>query len=266
MAHPLKNPALEDGLNWAKIITETRREDATPFVILGKDWLSLLISCPTLVPFYAFVLNGNRELFWRLQYRVRSQFDQRIKERNRVRNHRPDIAAKRKRTRYDRYHGDPQYRKALNAKGVERFKKNREAIYKYRKEVRSQWALESDREYLRDWHRNKRRTDPNYNLGNRLRSRIWHALNRHKKSASTEELTGCTLAELRAHLEKQFKPGMSWERPGEWHIDHRWPCARFDLSRADEQRACFHYTNLQPLWKRENLSKGGKIPNKGISH
>jgi desulfoferrodoxin (superoxide reductase-like protein) len=62
-------------------------------------------------------------------------------------------------------------------------------------------------------------------------------------------------------LEKQFKLGMNWDNYGRsgWHIDHIKPCASFDLTKKEEQLKCFHYTNLQPLWARENLIKSDKI-------
>lgn len=81
-----------------------------------------------------------------------------------------------------------------------------------------------------------------------------------QKSAHTADLIGCTIEELRAHLESQFVEGMSWDnwaRDG-WHIDHIRPCASFDLTDEAQQRECFHYTNLQPLWATENLQKGAK--------
>ena len=73
-------------------------------------------------------------------------------------------------------------------------------------------------------------------------------------------LIGCSLEELKKHLESQFKPGMSWKNRGRngWHIDHIKPCASFDLSKSEEQHKCFHYSNLQPLWAKENLRKGIK--------
>jgi hypothetical protein len=51
---------------------------------------------------------------------------------------------------------------------------------------------------------------------------------------------------------------MNWENQGEWHIDHILPCASFDLTKEEEQRKCFHYTNLQPLWAKDNMIKGSK--------
>jgi len=56
-----------------------------------------------------------------------------------------------------------------------------------------------------------------------------------------------------------FIAGMSWANYGEWHIDHKKPCALFDLRDTDQQRACFHYSNLQPLWAFDNRSKGAKL-------
>lgn len=94
-----------------------------------------------------------------------------------------------------------------------------------------------------------------------LRTRILDALDGKNKSAHTMQLLGTSPEGLRVHLEAQFKPGMSWETygPKGWHVDHIKPCASFDLSDPEQQRQCFHYTNLQPLWWTENLAKGDKV-------
>ena len=70
------------------------------------------------------------------------------------------------------------------------------------------------------------------------------------------KLVGCTTKQLAEHLERQFKEGMSWDNYGEWHVDHIRPCASFDLSDEGQQKECFHWRNLQPLWGIENIKKG----------
>jgi Uri superfamily endonuclease len=78
------------------------------------------------------------------------------------------------------------------------------------------------------------------------------------KSKSCFHYIGCSVPHLRQHLEAQFTDGMTWDNHGEWHIDHIKPCASFDLTDAEQQRECFNYTNLQPLWAVDNLTKGAK--------
>ena len=81
------------------------------------------------------------------------------------------------------------------------------------------------------------------------------------KKTKTVKLIGCSWQEARDHLQSQFKEGMTWENHGKygWHIDHIIPCSSFDLTDPEQQKKCFHYTNIQPLWWHENLSKGNKI-------
>lgn len=100
---------------------------------------------------------------------------------------------------------------------------------------------------------------------NRLKSllaaRIYKAMKRGqhgRKAYRTMHLIGCTIAELRVHLQSTFLPGMTWQNYGQWHIDHKRPCNSFDLSQPDHQLQCFHYTNLQALWGRDNISKGDR--------
>jgi hypothetical protein len=94
-----------------------------------------------------------------------------------------------------------------------------------------------------------------------LRYRCWSVLKGISKSESTLKLLGCSLNHLIKHLESKFNSGMSWKNYGYygWHIDHIKPCASFDLSKPSEQRKCFHYSNLQPLWAKDNLSKNDKV-------
>lgn len=111
---------------------------------------------------------------------------------------------------------------------------------------------------------NKKRikTDPAYKLRVNLRRRVQLAINGQNKSAPTMRLLGCTAEQARQHLESQFADGMTWNNYGlyGWHVDHIIPCASFDLTDPEQQRQCFHYTNLQPLWAKDNLRKSDKLP------
>jgi hypothetical protein len=92
-----------------------------------------------------------------------------------------------------------------------------------------------------------------------LRSRLWSEIQKRltaKKSDHTLSLLGCSLDTFIRHVENQFTQGMSWENYGQWHIDHIRPCSSFRLLDETEQKLCFHYTNLQPLWALDNLRKG----------
>lgn len=105
--------------------------------------------------------------------------------------------------------------------------------------------------------RNYRRKAERGRYGEYLRAALKNATN----SRSLARLFGFSVADLRTHLERQFTKGMTWERfnAGEIHIDHRRPLASFDLEDPEQFRAAWALSNLQPLWKGENLSKGARI-------
>lgn len=105
--------------------------------------------------------------------------------------------------------------------------------------------------------------DPEYRIYQLCRRRMKKVLHGVEAHGRCMELVGCTTAHLRAHIESQFKPWMNWNNSGtvkgKWHIDHIIPCAVFDLTREDQQRICFHWTNLRPLGSRANMRKGGRL-------
>jgi hypothetical protein len=141
-------------------------------------------------------------------------------------------------------------------------KQNAEKIKEYRKAYHKQ-----NRDKKRIYKRNRHKTDINFKLRGNLRSGIRRVLKGKSKSKKTMDLIGCSADFLKKHLENQFQPGMSWNNYGNpngdhsecWHIDHILPCASFDLSDPKQQQKCFHYSNLQPLWAKDNMSKGAKI-------
>jgi hypothetical protein len=113
----------------------------------------------------------------------------------------------------------------------------------------------------RDNSRSKqRKTNPLYRITHNLRRRTLLALHGHYKADTTIKLVGCSAEELKKHLESLWIEGMSWENYGlhGWHIDHIIPLSSFDLSKEEDQRKALHYSNLQPLWAKDNLSKSNK--------
>lgn len=133
----------------------------------------------------------------------------------------------------------------------------------------SVYAIERRRKMTCERQKELHRTLPKehpWRLKKVCRTRIYHAIKRSnvgavkRKANRTTQLIGCSMEQLRSHLESKFKPGMTWENHGNgWHIDHIIPCAAFDFTNPDQIFQCFHYTNLQPLWAHENLSKSDKI-------
>lgn len=119
--------------------------------------------------------------------------------------------------------------------------------------------LEEKNSYMRGYVKKRNKLDRSFYLLNVLRIRISKALSRnYKKAAKSSILLGAPIAVVRAHLEARFQTGMTWENHGKWHIDHIRPCASFDLSDPVQQKICFHYSNLQPLWAADNAKKGAK--------
>lgn len=127
----------------------------------------------------------------------------------------------------------------------------------YYRLIRDALPVEKRRELYRMAYRRKANR-PQFVVMSRCRSRIANTF-LGIKNAKTLELLGCTPEELKNHIELQFKPGMSWENRSDWHIDHKRPISSFDLLDESQRIECFHFSNLQPLWKAENLAKSNKI-------
>ncbi len=201
----------------------------------------------------------------------------------------PDkVAAKRERDRLKRLQNKPQTQLLLplredkytvNRRYIER---NRDAI-NARRRARAKTEPHRFRTYARNYRqRNReasnaadrakrkrwRETRPSFKILDCLRTRLKHALKRQSahKSDSITKLLGCSIESFKMHLESRFEPGMSWlnHSPTGWHIDHEVPCALFDLSKPDHVKACFHFSNLQPMWALDNIRKGAKYDKDAI--
>lgn len=142
-------------------------------------------------------------------------------------------------------------RRAYN-KNIEKNRAYNRSLYqKNRESMRNRYSL---------WRRKKYSEDVSFRLRIILRNRI-RSITKGGSLQKSSELFGCSVEFLKKYIESQFKSDMNWNNYGRvgWHIDHIIPCAMFDLSNSEQQKACFHYTNLQPLWAVDNLRKKDKI-------
>ena len=108
-----------------------------------------------------------------------------------------------------------------------------------------------------DRKRERYASDQSYRAMAKLRAAMYQAfkLQGIRKHSRSQTLLGTPINEVRAYLEKMFVGDMNWDNV---HIDHIRPCASFDLSRLEDARECFHYTNLQPLFAKDNLQKSSR--------
>lgn len=136
--------------------------------------------------------------------------------------------------------------------------KNQEKITTYHKTYNS---LNKDRKAR--IARNYRKNNKNAQIAQNLRTRVNKALINLQKAGSAISDLGCSILEFKIYLESKFQEGMTWENYGlkGWHIDHIIPLSSFNLTDPDEFKLAVHYTNLQPLWAKDNLKKGKKRTN-----
>ena len=105
-------------------------------------------------------------------------------------------------------------------------------------------------------HNRLLREDPNFKMAKNLRARIREALKGNPKVDHTLILLGCSLDFFRAWFTYCFTEDMNFDNHGEiWHIDHTIPCSKFNLINEEQQRQCFHWTNMKPMYAKENLKK-----------
>jgi hypothetical protein len=148
----------------------------------------------------------------------------------------------------------------LNLRSKAYYKVNKDKIILKRKDY---FKVNKDKILLKQYAytNNRRKTNIPYKLSCNLRSRLNSAINNNYKSGSAVRDLGCTIEELKKYLESKFQPEMSWDNwtTDGWHIDHIKPLASFDLTDKNQLLEACHYTNLQPLWATDNITKSDKI-------
>lgn len=166
---------------------------------------------------------------------------------------RPDVREKTRVRARERYRSDPEYR-------LKMYGKHKKFMEEYRKLPRVKLKI---KEMGRRWLKK-----PENYLKLKLRwfvQDIFRKTKKQKKHGEALRLLGCTVGEFKAHLESKFAKGMSWENRGKWHLDHVKPLSSFNLMVLEDRQKAFHWSNYQPLWAEDNLSKGAKLEWRGTS-
>ena len=133
-------------------------------------------------------------------------------------------------------------------------------------------SIKKWRENTKKWHQeNKERVNESArlrkqnNLSNKLKANLRKRLSTLlrmsivRKTEQTLDLLGLSMPEFMTYLESKFTEGMSFENYGKWHLDHIIPCYHFDLTKIQDRKKCFHYSNIQPMWAIDNLKKNKRL-------
>jgi hypothetical protein len=162
-----------------------------------------------------------------------------------------------------------KYHKKYNQENKDKSKKyyqeNKDKINEYNKKY-YQENKQYFSKYSNKYQIKRKKIDSLYKLRLGIRSAIRKSFkrgdNNFKKNTKTEVILGCTIYEFIKHIESQFTEGMTIDNHGEWHLDHIIPLATADTE--EDVIRLNHYTNFQPLWAKDNLSKGDKIIEKQL--
>jgi len=151
-----------------------------------------------------------------------------------------------------------QYRKENKERISERKKQYRQENKERLSERQKQYDQEN-KERILERDKQRKKIDPLYKLKRNLSTRTALAFKAksYRKTSKTAEMLGVPYEIASAHIERQFTKGMTWENQGEWHIDHIIPLASAQTE-SELIKLC-HYTNLQPLWAKDNKSKHANV-------
>lgn len=162
-------------------------------------------------------------------------------------------------------------------------KKQYNALNQERLKFKKKDYYEANREHLkeqmRSYHKSrivisnakskdKYSSNIEYKLCKNLRNRLNIAIKNNQKNGSAVSDLGCSIDELKKHLESLFEPGMTWENwsINGWHIDHKIALCYFDLSDREQFLEACNYKNLQPIWAKDHYKKSAKERGGAKSH
>ena len=153
---------------------------------------------------------------------------------------------------------DELRRKAANARNAEYRKLHPDRVKAWQQRYRDR-NPETFRRSQRDYKRKRYASDPDYRLLCQLKSRLSKVVGRGSAVTAAVRMCGCSMNELRNHIERMFEPGMSWEKRSEWHIDHTFPLCAIDPTDPVQVRAANNWRNLRPMWAADNWKKNALV-------
>lgn len=219
--------------------------------IRAKD--GLVCSCKECRKIYArkyYINNSEKVKIKTREYNKNNKVKIADSKRNYRKTHRIEVNIKKSEFYYNN-------KDKISIKLREYYNLNRETILfrnnEYNKKNRSKIAEYNNKRY---------KTDIKHNLRVKTNRRVNEALRKYniKMCNPVLNLLGCDYGFYEEYIYSKFTEGMNWERflNGEIHIDHKNPCISFDLTDSEQQKECFHYSNTQPLWAKDNRAKGSK--------
>jgi hypothetical protein len=137
--------------------------------------------------------------------------------------------------------------------------KVRDMVPRFRKKFDLWLPTKSQRSQAEAVRRGRQRGSEQWRAAKAIRNQVARIKRAGLAAGDYCEILGASYAAAKAHIESKFKEGMNWVNHGAWHIDHIVPIAMFDLNDRGQLLAASHYTNLQPLWARDNLRKGARV-------
>jgi hypothetical protein len=190
-------------------------------------------------------------------------------KKSRERHKSPEVREKRRQKCSEYYASTKEERlekqKQYYRDNVETRKEYNKQYWATNKDKLSQYSkryVNEHKEMIREWKYNyekeKLAKDIQYKLSKTLRTRLRCALQGNSKAGSAVRDLGCTIEEFRKYIEDKFQEGMSWDNHGLWHLDHIKPLALFDLTDREQLCEACNYSNIQPLWAKDNLRKGAR--------
>jgi len=188
-----------------------------------------------------YIINREENLERVKEYREKNKETLSIKKKLYYEKNKEGILVKRKEY-YESITSDEEVRKILREKS----------------KINTKNYRDRNKEFLSQKIKDKKKNDPLFRLSDSIRTLIWISINKmgYKKNSKTNNILGCSFEDFKSYIESQFNDDMSWDNYGEWHLDHKTP-----ISWAETEEEIYelnHYTNFQPLWSFDNLSKGNR--------